>query len=231
MMAETDYCEALVRETDKDRYLATLFAPAARRPDLFALYAFDLETASVAHRVRDPVAGEVRLQWWHDAISSEQEGPIGHPVADAVTRLLRDHGIANSVALELIDARRRGLYPDKCVGEAEFELSASETSGAIFGVAAHVLAGPPGEPTRLAAHHAGVATAAAQIAPDALAVDVAALTRRHRDAVRSLIPNLPAPVLPAFLPLTLAVDGRSSLPQWRRQWVLWRASKNLAGWV
>jgi phytoene/squalene synthetase len=55
--------------------------------------------------------------------------------------------------------------------------------------------------------------------------------RRHRDAVRALIPELPAAVLPAFLPLALAVDGRSSLPQWRKQWILWRASTNLARWI
>ena len=45
------HCEKLVREGDSDRYFATLFAPADRRPHLFALYAFALEVA----RVRDTV--------------------------------------------------------------------------------------------------------------------------------------------------------------------------------
>ena len=35
------YCADYLRETDRDRYLATLFAPADRREALFALYAFD----------------------------------------------------------------------------------------------------------------------------------------------------------------------------------------------
>lgn len=230
MTEASDYCEALVRDADKDRFLATLFAPESHRPDLLTLYAFDLETAAVAHRVRDPVAGEIRLQWWHDMVSSDG-GTTGHPVVDATMQVLRRHDIDRSVALDLIDARRRALYPNESSTEAEFELWASEDAGAIFRLAAHVLGGPPGDVTRLAAYHAGVAATAAQTAPDAVEFDVAAMSRRHRDAVGALIPKQPGAVLPALLPLTLAVEGRASLPQWRKQWMLWRASKSLAGWI
>jgi phytoene synthase len=230
MTDEIDYCEALVRDTDKDRFLATLFAPSDRRPDLLALYAFDLETAAVAHRVRDPVAGEVRLQWWQDVLGAD-DGAAGHPVADAMAAVLGRSGIPRNLVLDLIDARRRALYREDERSETAFELFASETAGLVFGLAAQMLGGPPGEATRLAARHAGVAAVAAQTAPDAAPFDVAALARRHRDAVRTLIADLPDAVLPALLPLALAVDGRARLPQWRKQWILWRASRNLAGWV
>jgi phytoene synthase len=225
-----DYCETLIREADKDRFLATLFAPEVARADLLALYAFDLETAAVARRVRDPVAGEVRLQWWYDALSAT-DGASGHPVADAMHDVVRRHDIALSDVLDLIDARRRALYPGDPASEAEFELSASETAGAIIRIASHILSGAPDEMTRLAAHHAGVVVAAGLIAPGRAAFDGAAMAQRHRDAVRALVANLPEPVLPAFLPLVLAVEGRMTLPQWRKQWVLWRASKSLARWV
>ena len=231
MTEQADYCETLVRDADKDRFLATLFAPAASRPDLHTLYAFDLETAAVAHRVRDPVAGEIRLQWWHDALSSDDGVSSGHPVADAMVELLRRNGIPGSIALDLVDARRRWLYANEETTEAEFELLASETAGAVIGMAARVLGGPLHEATRLAAHHAGVVVAASQIAPDRGAFDARVLIDRHRAAARALIPNLPDAVLPAFLPLALAVDDRASLPQWRKQWILWRASGNLARWV
>lgn len=228
MTEETDYCEALVRDADKDRFLATLFAPAAARADLLALYAFDVETAAVAHRVRDPAAGEIRLQWWDEALSTG-DAATGHPVADAMNRVLRRHHIAPNDAVSVVDARRRALYPADTVTEAEFELSSSETAGAIIRMAAHILNGVPDEVTRLAAHHAGVVVAAGLIAPERAAFDTVALIQRHRDAVRALIESLPEPALPAFLPL--AVKDRMTLPQWRKQWVLWRASKNLARWV
>ena len=37
MADHSDYCAALVREADRDRYLATLFAPPDKRDALFAL--------------------------------------------------------------------------------------------------------------------------------------------------------------------------------------------------
>jgi phytoene synthase len=220
MIADTSYCETLVRDADKDRFLATLFAPAQYRSDLFSIYAFDLETAAVAQRVRDPAAGEIRLQWWHDAIGGILES-TGNPVADSLLDTMARNGIDTLLALSLIDARRQALYQSENRTDAEFEIFASATAGAIYLMAAQVLGGAPVEAVKLACHHAGVATA----------TDDAALARRHLGAVKSLIGGLPEGVLPALLPLALAVGDRAALAQWRKQWILWRASKNLAAWL
>jgi phytoene synthase len=218
MTADASYCESLVRDTDKDRFLATLFAPAQYRSDLFSIYAFDLETAAVAQRVRDPAAGEIRLQWWHDALAGIFES-TGNPVSAAMLETTARYGIDTLLALSLIDARRQALYRNQNQSEAEFEVFASQTAGAIYRMAAHILGGTPSEATKLAAHHAGVMT----LAPDGSAA--------HRSAVKALLPDLPEDVLPAFLPLALAIENRATLPQWRKQWILWRASKNLAKWL
>ena len=56
------YCQNQVRQHDRDRYLTALFAPPARRPGLFALYAFNLEVAKVREAVSEPMLGHIRLQ-------------------------------------------------------------------------------------------------------------------------------------------------------------------------
>ena len=43
--AELSYCAGEVRRHDADRFFATFFAPKYHREDLFALYAFNLETS------------------------------------------------------------------------------------------------------------------------------------------------------------------------------------------
>ena len=48
------HCETLVRAADKDRFLATLFAPAEHRGALYALYAFNVEVARVREAIREP---------------------------------------------------------------------------------------------------------------------------------------------------------------------------------
>ncbi|MET0866866.1 MAG: squalene/phytoene synthase family protein [Pseudorhodoplanes sp.] len=219
-MTGAEYCENLVRGADKDRYLAALFAPSDRRSSLYVIYAFDIETAAVSQRVRDPVAGEVRLQWWEDALTQEGNG-AGNPVVEALLETTAEWGVDGTLPLAVIGARRRDLYTDKNQTEAEFELLSAETAGSIFQMATEVLAGTASEPTRLACHHAGVAALAR----------TPALAKLHRDAVKALLPQLPEAALPALLPLALLVDGRASLAQWRKQWILWRASKNLAAWL
>jgi phytoene synthase len=85
MQDKFSYCEQLVREADKDRFLAGLFAPADRRDPLFALYAFNVEVARVRELVHEPLAGEVRLQWWRDALKEQAHGEVrANPVADAL---------------------------------------------------------------------------------------------------------------------------------------------------
>ena len=60
-MNNFEHCAALVREVDRDRYLATLFAPAEHRDALYALYAFNVEIARVRELAREPLPGEIRL--------------------------------------------------------------------------------------------------------------------------------------------------------------------------
>src|SRR2546423_10115237 len=78
------HCEGLVRAADRDRFLTTLFAPAEHRPALLALYAFNLEVARVREIVHEPLAGEIRLQWWNDVLEGERRrAGARRPVAAA----------------------------------------------------------------------------------------------------------------------------------------------------
>src|SRR5215469_6490166 len=65
---------AIVRRHDRDRFQTALFAPAARREALFALYAFNYEIARVRESVSQPTLGQMRLQWWREAIAAAFEG-------------------------------------------------------------------------------------------------------------------------------------------------------------
>ena len=85
------HCESLLREADKDRYLSSLFAPADKRPHLHALYALVSEISSVRDKVREPMPGEIRMQWWMDALDGSPCGdakanPVFCAVHDTITR-------------------------------------------------------------------------------------------------------------------------------------------------
>jgi phytoene synthase len=134
------YCERVVRSADKDRFLATLFAPAARRAALFALYAFNTEVASIREHAREPLAGEVRLQWWRDVLAGgRKEEAAGHPVARALLDVIAQYRVPSQNLDDLIEARMFDVYDDPMPSMAALEDYAVNTSSAIFALAAHIL--------------------------------------------------------------------------------------------
>ena len=79
-MTSDDYCAAAVRDGDLDRYLATLYAPSAARPGLFALHALDLEMAAVVRSTTEPMLGEIRLAWWREQLDKlDRQAPPAQP--------------------------------------------------------------------------------------------------------------------------------------------------------
>lgn len=152
------HCESLVREGDPDRYFATLFAPAASRPHLFALYAFSLTIARTREAAANPMAGEIRLQWWRDALQGEARGDaMANPVAAALTDAIVTHKLGRQPFVDLIDARVFDLYDDPMPRVNDLEGYCGETASALIRLASLVLAGGAEPGGAAAAGHAGVA--------------------------------------------------------------------------
>ena len=58
------HCFDLLRDGDRELWLASLFWPEAVRPNAHAILAFGLEIARVREVVSEPALGEIRHQWW-----------------------------------------------------------------------------------------------------------------------------------------------------------------------
>jgi phytoene synthase len=156
------HCEGLLRAADKDRFLTTLFAPAERRDALFALYAFNLEIARVREVVREPVAGEIRLQWWSDVLGGAGRGEVtAHPVAAALLATTARYRLPPERFKELIDARRFDLYDEPMATLADLEAYADGASASLIALAAQILAVGDEPDIGALSHHAGRAHALA----------------------------------------------------------------------
>lgn len=146
-----------VRRRDRDRYLCDLFAPEAARRHLFALHAFNAEIARVRDAVSDPTLGEIRLQWWRDAIANRAAS--GHPIADALIAAIETFHLPEAAFQRMIDSRVVDLYDDALPTLRDLEGYAGDTASALFQLAAIVLAGGQNPGTAEGAGHAGVAFA------------------------------------------------------------------------
>lgn len=156
--ADAQHCFDLVRQGDKDRFLASLFAPDAKRAHLLALYAFNIEIARVRDIVSQPQLGEIRLQWWRDALEAiyASEAPA-HPVVQELARAVEAGGLPREPLLHMVDARQFDLYDDPMPTMGDLEGYHGETASALIQLAALLLAGPEARSGAEAAGLAGVA--------------------------------------------------------------------------
>lgn len=136
------YCADRLRETDRDRYLATLFASAEKRGALFALYAFDSEIARVRDLAREQLPGEIRLQWWREVLSGERAGEAAaNPIAAAVTEILERFDFVREPLVHLIEAHRFDVHNEPIESVEVLQTYAERTAGTIVDLAVRLLGG------------------------------------------------------------------------------------------
>ncbi|MFC5445703.1 phytoene/squalene synthase family protein [Rhizobium halophytocola] len=152
----------MLRDLDRDRYLACLLSPADRREALAALYAFAAELARVRDVVHEPLPGEIRLQYWRDLLDGKAHGETqANPVATALMAAVETHHLPRAPLLAMIDARLFDLYDDPIESRGMLEGYAGETASALIQLASLVLDPRAAAGHAQAAGHAGIAQAIA----------------------------------------------------------------------
>ncbi len=153
------YCRTLIARADRDRYLSSLLAPGEQQPDLWAIYAFNTEIASIRDSVSEPQLGEIRLQWWRDAIAAVYSGgsTADHPVMQALAPVIARTALPQHAFANMIEARRFDLYDDPMLTMNDLEGYLGETSSMLMQMAARILAGEAAHDLAEVSGYAGVA--------------------------------------------------------------------------
>ncbi len=158
-----NHCAELVRAHDFTRYASTLFVPAQGRRALLALYAFNVEICRVHTQVSQPLPGEIRLQWWRDMLAGQGHGGIeGNPIAAELLWAIRGYRLPVERLSRLIEEHEFDLYNDPMPTMAALEGYLSDTSSALFSLAATIM-GPPSSEVDHLARHAGLALGIVQV--------------------------------------------------------------------
>lgn len=157
------FCAELVRTHDFDRYASTLFVAADKRRALLALYAFNVEITRVRDLVKQPLPGEIRLQWWTDMLAGMGHGDVDqNPVAAELLQAIRAHDLPIDRLTKLIDVHIFDLYDDPMPDLALLESHFRDTQSTLLFSAAKIL-GDGSEASAHVAEHAGLAQGVARV--------------------------------------------------------------------
>ena len=124
-----DRLDARIRRVDEARWLSSRYAPEDNRNALIVLYAFYYELARVRLAVTDETLGQIRFQWWRDAIAGIDANEVReHDLVLAMAEQFKANRLSSDVLIPLIDLHQkaflgadRGLEP-----EAELAIAAAD---------------------------------------------------------------------------------------------------------
>ena len=138
--AAAAYCERQVRRLDPDRHFLAMLAPPDRRPALFALYAFNQEIAATREQVSERMLGQIRLQWWREAIDGIYAGtPRRHQVVQPLAAAIARHDLDRDLFERMIDMRETDLDDAPPADLAALERYAEGSSSTLAALALKVL--------------------------------------------------------------------------------------------
>ncbi|KAL0961155.1 hypothetical protein HGRIS_006127 [Hohenbuehelia grisea] len=129
------YCRDLIRKHDYESFLISQFWPKGPLQEGFlALTAFSVELASVQESVSNVVIGQMRMQFWRDALKNiDNDSPPRHPIALALFDTCKTFRIQSYHLKRIIDARDAELNnPSFLTTESLTEHAESTSSTMLY---------------------------------------------------------------------------------------------------
>lgn len=198
-------------QADPERALALDYAPDDARAALHALFALDDTLGQVLRTTTEPLIGQMRLAWWHEALQRlDRDPPPAQPVLQGLADAVLPSGVSGALLAELVTGWE-ALIEAETVDETAMLAHADARGAGVFGAAATVLGqtdarvAEAGRGWALAdlSRHLRAAGAAAQ----ARALSEAALRKALTGAWPARLRSLGALALIARMNLAVPVDS------------------------
>jgi len=153
------HCLNLLKSDAPDYYLADLLLPDDGREAISVLHAFHVEITNITLAIGEPMAGQVRLQWWAEVLGGQRNDEAsGHPVARALMQVINRYELPITGFDAKLEAHIFDLYQDPMGTRTDFEAYCGETRSCLFQWAALILGAGASAELANASGHSGVAT-------------------------------------------------------------------------
>ena len=124
---------------DPEFGLAMSYASPSAQPGLLALFALDSALAGILRTTREPMVGQMRLTWWHEALTRlDAAAPPAEPVLQALARHVLPRGVPGARLAGMIDGWEE-LLEAETLDDAAIGRHADARGGALFAMAGDIL--------------------------------------------------------------------------------------------
>ncbi|MDP1026434.1 squalene/phytoene synthase family protein [Sphingomonas sp. KR1UV-12] len=165
--------------------LAIGYAPVAARAGLAALLHLDRRLGDIVRAAREPLIAQMRLTWWHDALSTLDDGAWpAEPLLQALATHVLPRGTGGATLAGMIDGWEVLLGQDPLSAD-DLVTYARQRGGGLFAAIARTVAADADDPVALAGEGWALADLAAHVRDPSLADRVRAMAAARRFAART----------------------------------------------
>jgi phytoene synthase len=152
-----------LKQSDKSRYLACLLMADNVRLPISVLYAFNAEISRIRDLIREPLPGEIRLQWWREVTSDNdrKDEAVANPLADGLNRVIQTYNINRDTFDGYCRSKIFDLYDDPMPDKATYEGYCGETASMLLQWCCQVIDADRANECADASGHAGIAQSVA----------------------------------------------------------------------
>lgn len=138
-----------MRDSDPERTLALSYA-RSHRAAAEALFALDDALADVVRTTSDPMVGQLRLTWWHEALGRlDTAPPPAERVLQALARSVLPLGVTGTMLAPMIEGWEELVAPDP-IGDDMLVRYAHRRGATLFSALARVLGVTADDPAGVA---------------------------------------------------------------------------------
>lgn len=131
---------------DSEWELALHYAPRAAVPGMVALFGLDALLAQILRTTREPMVGQMRLTWWHEALTRlDNAPPPAEPILQALARDVIPHGITGERLASMIEGWEE-LLEAPPLGDEAIARHAALRGGTLFEMAGVLLGARASDP-------------------------------------------------------------------------------------
>jgi len=153
-----------LRDSDRSLYVASLLMPEEIRWPITTIYAFHAEIGRIRQLVKEPLPGEIRLQWWREvtADNARKDEAAANPLSAMMNKTIDTYDLPRGNFENYCRARIFDLYDDPMPDILTYEGYAGEVYSTLFQMCCHIIDQDRAQITSTASGHAGVAFCVAQ---------------------------------------------------------------------
>lgn len=149
---------------ESDQYVQLLFLPTELRGPAASVLAFQQEIDRIPYLIREPMPGEVRLQWWREVFMGKRDGEANaNPFAGALLATIEKYDLPKDGFVRFLDAKVFDLYNDPMPDRATLEAYLGESESFILHMLALISGTENNTALANACGHVGVALGIANI--------------------------------------------------------------------